>query len=86
MSKAKAKSRLSIVLEELKKDKKSTLSISWVNRKNEHKMRMVRVAGIAYDGKGGIIVVLRDATNPRMLFNLPLGRIVNISKGSVSAK
>lgn len=86
MSKAKAKSRLSIVLDELKKDKKSTLAISWVNRKNEHKMRMVRIAGIAYDGKGGIIVVLRDAANPRMLFNLPLGRIVNISKGRVSAK
>jgi len=70
--------RMKIILNELKKEKKATLNIKWVNRKGEHKSRIVRVAGIAYNGNGSLVVVLRDAKQPNMLFNLPIGRITAI--------
>jgi len=79
MKQSKKASRLQVILDELKKPKKSTLRVSWVNRKGELKSSTVRVAGIAYDGRGGLVVVLRNAKNTKMLFNLPIGRITAIS-------
>lgn len=73
-------SRLQKVIEELKKEKKSNLSVSWVNRRKQHKQAIVRIAGIAYDGRGRPIVVVRSAQNPKMLFNLPLGNIVSMER------
>ena len=73
------KGKLNQVLAELKKNKKTNLTIQWVNRKQELKERIVRIAGLAYDGRGRVIVVVRDVHNTKMLFNLPLEKIVSMT-------